>query len=221
MLRALLIDFDGTILDTEDAEYRTWQEVYERYGQVLDLETWATVVGTSGGSFDPVAHLEHLTDRALPHRDIRRRRRERDLALTGAMDARPGVRSLVAQAQGEGIALAIASSSRHEWIEGHLRRLGLLKAFQVISCSDDTGRGKPDPAVYLLALQRLGIRAAEAVAIEDSPNGALAASRAGVACLVVPNAVTANFEFPPVRAMRQSLEGVTLAEIVALLAADA
>lgn len=216
MLKALLFDFDGTILDTEDAEYRTWQEVYARYGQSLALSTWANVVGTAGGGFDPVAHLEQLTGQKLPHQEIRHRRRERDRALTDAMDARPGVRALIAQAEAAGVALAIASSSQHGWVERHLRRLGLIDAFTTICCSDDTGRGKPDPAVYLLALERLGIAASEAVAVEDSPNGALAAARAGVACLVVPNGVTSSFAFPSTAVRRTTLEGVALEDLAGL-----
>ena len=62
----------------------------------------AKVVGAAGGSFDPVAHLEGLIGRSLPNREIRRRRRSRDLALTATMDARPGVRSVVAEAQEQG-----------------------------------------------------------------------------------------------------------------------
>ncbi len=102
----------------------------------------------------------------------------------------------------------------------HLTRLGLLADFPVIASFDETGRGKPDPACFLLALRQLGVQASEAVAIEDSPNGAMAAVAAGLPCLVVPNPVTARMAFPEGMRLHRSLAGLSLAELERLAGAE-
>jgi len=92
-----------------------------------------------------------------------------------------------------GPTLAIASSSR-KWVEGHLLRLGLLDRFHILRCSGDVPRVKPDPALCLAVLEATAVRAGDALALEDSPNGVLAAKRAGLACAAVPNALTARLD---------------------------
>lgn len=210
MIKALVFDFDGTILDTESAEYETWQEVYDRYGQELPLKEWSTIVGSAGHTFDLLAHLEKLVGRPLPRDEIRAERRRRDDQIVEVMPPREGVRELIAEARASGIGLAIASSSPRYWVVRHLSRLGLIDAFPVIASFDETHRGKPDPAAFLLALGELRVQAQAAVAIEDSPNGALAAAAACLPCLVVPNPVTARMRFPEGTRIWPSLGGVTL-----------
>ena len=78
-------------------------------------------------------------------------------------------------------------------MEGSLNRLGLRHYFQCICTREDVERTKPDPALYSQAVRCLGVDPSEAVALEDSPNGALAAKRAGLKCIVVPNSVTRRF----------------------------
>jgi HAD superfamily hydrolase (TIGR01509 family) len=213
MIEALVFDFDGTILDTESAEYETWQEVYHRYGQELPLKEWSLIVGSAGHTFDLLAHLEQLAGRSLPRDEIRAERRRRDDMIVDSLRPREGVVDLIGAAKDAGRRLAIASSSPRYWVDRHLLRLGLLDDFPVIASFDETGRGKPDPATYNHALRRLGLAPTQAVAIEDSPNGAAAAAAAGIACLVVPNPVTARMEFPAGTRIWPSLAGVTLEKL--------
>ncbi len=116
--------------------------------------------------------------------------------------------------------MGLASSSGHEWVEGQLRRLGLLHHFHCIRTADDVERVKPHPDLYLSVLRCLGVEPRRAVAFEDSPNGALAARRAGMYCVVVPNPVTAALEFGEHDLRLESLMQAELADLLARLAAS-
>lgn len=214
-LQALVFDFDGTILDTESVVYQSWQEVYRAHGAELLLRDWSLTVGTAG-AFDAVAHLERMIGRPVDRASLVAARRRRDQELLEHADARPGVRALVEQARSRELRLAVATSSGADWVEHHLSRLGLRDSFDAVCSFDDVHVGKPDPAVYRLALQRLRVAAPAATAIEDSPNGMLAARAAGIFCIAVPNAVTANFDFPQPDQRYESLEGIGVDDIEAV-----
>jgi beta-phosphoglucomutase-like phosphatase (HAD superfamily) len=85
--------------------------------------------------------------------------------------------------------LGVASSSSREWVVGHLGRLSITNMFDAIVTEDDVAHVKPDPELYLLTLARLGLDASEALVFEDAPNGVLAAKRAGLFAVAVPNAL--------------------------------
>ena len=192
MIDALIFDFDGLIVDTEEPGFRAWTEIYSEHNCQLSRQLWASSIGLASDAivFDPYAHLESLVGRQIDRDDIRLRRRRRNLELVHAQPIRPGVEAYIADAQGLGLKLAVASSSPRDWVDGHLTRLGLRSHFAAVLCVDDVGRGKPDPAVYLAALKALELTADRAIAFEDSPNGAWAAKRAGIYCVVVPNSMT-------------------------------
>jgi HAD superfamily hydrolase (TIGR01509 family) len=216
-LRALLFDFDGLIVDTETPSLASWQELYRAHGQELTLERWAAAVGTIDG-FDPVAHLEELAG-PIDREAVLPQRVARDLALCEVEELRPGVLGYLEQAREHGLAVAIVSSASRDWIDRHLTRLERAAHFdEIVTADGDVARAKPLPVLYLEALERLGLTAAEAVAFEDSPNGVRAAKAAGLYCVAVPNSVTAQLALDEADLVVPSLEQLPFEQL--LRAAD-
>lgn len=144
---------------------------------------------------------------------VRRRIRERYLALVERQPLLPGVVERIGEARGLGLALGVASSSRRAWVDGHLRRLGLREAFSCLACREDPPGllGKPNPDTYVAVVACLGVPPGQALAIEDSPNGVRAAKAAGLRCLAVPNPLTAHLDLGEADATAASLSDVSLA----------
>lgn len=190
-INALVFDFDGLILETEEPGFIAWQELYQHYGCQLRFEDWAQIIGTSHGGFDPVKELERCIGRPLNGSDDalqRRQARENEMIL--AQPVLPGVKQYLQDAHRLGIKVGLASSSPASWVHGHLSRLGLLDYFQVIRTRDDVSISKPHPELYLSALQALSVQPQHSIALEDSPNGVTAAKRAGMYCVAIPTAMT-------------------------------
>lgn len=194
-LKALIFDLDGLIVDTETPDYKTWQDVYGQYGQQLPLSKWGEIIGGTGASdFDPFTYLEHLCGENLDKEAIWIQRRKTYVEILENTDCLPGVCELVNAATAAGLALAVASSSPENWVIGHLTRLNLLDDFAVIVTADDVEKTKPDPALFLLAQQRLEVEKGEAIIFEDSPNGVAAARAAGIFVIAIPNLITQQMD---------------------------
>jgi len=190
MIRALIFDFDGLILDTEGPVFQSWQELYQKFGCVLDLATLAGYIGMSPGSIDLFTPLETCLGRPVDRLILEPQRERRELTLIAEQPIRPGVLAYLTRARQLGLLIGLASSSPCTWVTGHLERLDLIKFFDVIQAAEDVAHTKPDPSLYQTVLHNLGLRPDQAIAIEDSPNGILAARRAGLFCLAVPNPLT-------------------------------
>jgi HAD superfamily hydrolase (TIGR01509 family) len=190
MIRAVVFDFDGLILDIEVPEFQTWQEIYQAYGCELPLAIWATGVGTSADAFNPYTYLEAQLGRPIDREAVQHQRRQRYRELLTVQAVLPGVREYIADAKRLGLHLGVASSSSREWVIGHLTALDLIPYFDCVKCSDDVPRVKPDPALYQAVVETLTLEPQQAVALEDSPNGIAAAKRAGLFCVAVPNPLT-------------------------------
>jgi HAD superfamily hydrolase (TIGR01509 family) len=187
MIKAIVFDFDGLMVDTESSAYDSWQEIYQEFGCVLPLEQWERVLGGSGAEFDPCAYLAELTGQTLDHPALRSRRWERKLALVANEPLLPGVQDAVMYAKEHGLKIGVASSSSRQWVVGHLDRLAITSLFDSIVCADDVERIKPAPDLYLTSVAQLDVLPHQAVAIEDAINGLHAAKAAGLACIVIPN----------------------------------
>ncbi|MGB8214515.1 MAG: HAD-IA family hydrolase [Anaerolineales bacterium] len=196
MIKALIFDFDGLIMDTESPEVDGWKAIYAEYGHEFPLQAWIRdVVGSSAANFDPAAHLAALTGESLDLPALHDRARTYRLQKQSLLPARPGVKEYVKTAKRLGLRLAVASSSKHAWVEGYLHQLGLFDDFEVITCWEDVQHIKPDPELFLKTLAELKLPADAALVFEDSPNGVLAARRAGLRVVAVPNPITAHAAF--------------------------
>jgi putative hydrolase of the HAD superfamily len=111
--------------------------------------------------------------------------------VQSTLPALPGVIDYIKTARRLGLRLAMASSSSHVRLEGYLRQLGLFDDFDVIVCKEDVQRIKPYPDLFLKARDMLKLRSDELLVFEDSQNGLLAARRAGMRVVAVPNPITA------------------------------
>src|SRR5690242_16470715 len=149
VLKAIVFDFDGLILDTEEPVYRSWLEVYQAHGEDLPFERWVQIVGSTNTLFHPQYHLEERLGKPLPKEVLERR--------IG-------------------------------------RRTEMVLDLAVLDCLD--------------------VKAAEAIAIEDSPNGIAAAKRAGMRCVAIPNPITAGLDLSEADVTLASLGDVTLADLL-------
>jgi len=218
-IRAVVFDFDGTLVDTETSAYETMCSLYKDHGQELPLETWAVCIGTVGG-FDPVADLEGKTGKELDKEEFHALFKARHVEHLSDASLRPGALERLEEARRLGWKIGLASSSDLAWIEKHLHRQGIREYFEVIRSSDDVKRVKPDPELYLLAAEALGVKPEEALAIEDSMNGLRAAKAAGMWGLAVPNPVTAHMNFSEADIVVQGLDRITFDGILSALKQD-
>lgn len=209
MIRALVFDFDGLILDTETPLIDAYGEMYAAQGLAFDREQFIRHVGHADYSFDPWAPFPATADRAALEEERRRRNRE----ILVHQPVLPGVLSLLDAARDAGLKLAMASNSSHDWVEGHLSRLGLHDRFSFFACRGDTPSPKPEPDLYRLAVNQLGARSHEAIAFEDSASGTLAARRAGLWVVAVPNPCTHEHDLGSAHLRIDSLANVTLDDL--------
>lgn len=207
-LRAVVFDFDGLILDTEEPIYRSWLEVYQAHGQELPFDRWMLIVGSSNAAFDPRGNLEARLGRALTQ-DVLDARLRRRTELVLEKPILPGVAELAGACRAAGIKTGVASSSTRSWVTEHLQRLDLLQLFDCVRCRDDVAAVKPAPDLYAASLACLGVKPREAMAIEDSPNGVFAAKAAGMFCVAVPNTITAGQDLSQADLVLASLAGAT------------
>ena len=215
MIRALVFDFDGLILETEGPIFLSWQEVFASFGFPLSFDIWATTIGTADAEFQPAPALEQLVGRALDWEQIEPGRHARELALAEAQPLLPGVAQALVDARRLGLKLGVASSSSRAWVEGHLQRRGLRDYFQAVRTSDDVRFTKPDPELDMAVLSALGVPGDQALALEDSTPGIRAAKAAGMYCVAVPNHLTRELPMHEADLRLESLEEMPLEQLLA------
>lgn len=210
MLRALIFDFDGLILDTETPEFHAWQEIYRLHDTELAIEDWLPCIGT-GSVFDPHAHLETLIGGTLDRQEVASARKLCNKKLLARETLRPGVLSTLQAAQAANLQIGLASSSSRAWVEPHLLRLGIAEFFETLQTADLVEAVKPHPELYQRALSALQVDAGQAIALEDSLNGLRSARSAGIFTVVIPNVMTRNLDLREADLLLESMEEFDLA----------
>lgn len=201
------------MIDSESIDYYVWQQIYESYDQDLSLDKWISGIGSSH-MFDPIEDLQMLLDRSLDSKKIIARHDQQVQQLEQNLSLMPGVMSYIQDAKKYGLKVALGSSSNCSRIRQHLSRLNILDYFDSIKCSDDVTLSKPDPEVFELVLAELKILPEQTIILEDTPNGVIAAKRAGTYIVAVPCKMTASLTFEDADLRLSSLTDMSLKTLI-------
>ncbi len=221
MIRALIFDFDGLIVDTEWPLIEAYRLVHVAHGVRFDETLFIRSVGHAEYAFDPwhgfFVRPSSRSDGGSPHTDraaldLERRTHKDRLLLE--QPVLPGVAELLNAARARELRLGLASNSERAWVEPHLIRLNLLHHFEFLACRGDAPTPKPAPDLYKLVLNQFGLRGHEAIAFEDSATGTLAAKRALLHVVAVPNRCTAHHDLSAADLRLGSLADTSLDDLL-------
>jgi HAD superfamily hydrolase (TIGR01509 family) len=216
-IEAIVFDFDGLLMDTESTLLECWQYEWRQHGLELDP---ATFFADHGGDItaERYRQLAAAVGPGYDYETSHARRTAYRERLHESLGLRDGIDAWLVQAHDAGLRCAVASSSHEHWVTSMLRRTGRLDAFDVFAFGNEVPAPKPAPDVYLLALDRLGLKPAQAVAVEDSPHGVAAAKAAGLACIAIPNPFADPARFTAADLLLTSAADLTLKAALGALA---
>lgn len=206
MLEAVIFDMDGLLADTEKLHMAAYRKALGAYGRDLDdrkfSEHWIR---------DGKGIAEYLQETKIPllANDIRRIKAEVFLELvSSSAEPMPGAIELLRMLESRK-RLALASSSYRADVDGILNKLGIVHYFETIVSRSDVLRVKPFPDIFLCAAERMRLEPAQCVVIEDAEKGIVAAHRAGMKSIAVPNIYTINNDFSKASIALKSLDEIT------------
>lgn len=207
--RALIFDCDGVLAETERDGHRVaFNRMFadKGYGIEWDVALYKELLKVGGGKermkhfFDRMSWPAGTSDREALIKELHQLKTAyyTEIIESGQLPLRPGVARLVDEAVAAGVRLAVCSTSNEKAVHAVIEKLlgpERKAKFDVILAGDIVSRKKPDPEIYRLAQQRLGLAPAECVVIEDNRNGLLAAKGAGMYCVVTTNGYTEDEDF--------------------------
>jgi len=196
-IQGLLLDFDGTLLDSEPWHHQAWNEVLREHQiQLTEAQYMSLIVGHATAHCAGIVNRHFGTDFEAKWLEDAVDAQVNEWFQSRPLPENPGVEELLRWSREVGLRVAIVTGSSRMLVETALERTGWGEWIERIVADDDVQRGKPDPEGYSAALQQFGLQPEAGVAIEDSATGAAAALAAGAACLVCPNRYTATQTYP-------------------------
>lgn len=213
LIKGVIFDFDGLIVDTETTWYEAFKEVfYESHHINIDLLGYSQCIGT--GNDVLYNYFRELAGETVNCEMLEKHAAIRYETMMKAPILREGVKDYLDEAKQNNLKIALASSSSKSWVHKYLTQLNIMEYFEVINTQDDVSNIKPDPELYLKTLIDLGLSREETIVFEDSLNGLSAAKQAGIRCVIVPNNVTKHLKFENFDERIKSMGEISLSELL-------
>jgi membrane protein len=183
MIKAVLFDIDGTLIDSNDLHVEAWHQVFSEAGHEIERSAIHDQIGKGGDNLVP-ALLPHLSQGEQKALADGQGRLFKQLFLDKATPF-PAARELLRHVHDTGRKVVLASSASQEELQHYVRLLDIEDIVSASTSIDDVSASKPEPDIFALALKKVGIAAGEAVAVGDTPYDAISAGKAGVATIAL------------------------------------
>ena len=194
MIKAVIFDMDGVLIDTEKWLNRFWCQAAAEAGFQMTKEQALEIRSLAGRYAGP--YLQSVFGTEFDYEKIRERRKElmKEHIEKYGIEKKPGVEEALDFLKQKGMKTAVATATDPERTKDYLTQIGIYERFDGIICASMVKNGKPEPDIYLYACEQLGESPAECLAVEDSPNGIRSAFRAGLGVVMVPDLTGPDME---------------------------
>lgn len=208
MIKAIIFDMDGLIVNTETLYSKAVQKVIGKREKQYTFKVKRQMMGRTG-----IEAMRILKDKLGLKKSAEEILKEREKIYGRILSQTkikpfPGTLELLKLLNALRIKKALASSSSGKWIKLTLKKLNIAKEFKVVVSGDEVKKGKPNPEIYLLAAKRLDLSPQDCLVLEDSLAGVKSAKRAGMKCIAVPNKYTKGIDFSRADKVVNSLEEI-------------
>ena len=208
-IQAVIFDMDGLMVDSEPLQTEATISFLKRHGHTFNVDDRSDMVGRK--TIEALAMVKQKYQIPMTLEDIFRERESIYLELVHhKLEMQAGLESLLRRLKEAGYAIALASSGYREYVNLVLDKFHLREFFQTMVTGDEAQEGKPSPEIFLMAAKRLGVSPAACLVLEDAQHGVLAAKRAGMRCIAVPNSITEHQDFSLADVVVSSLDEVTI-----------
>jgi HAD superfamily hydrolase (TIGR01509 family) len=186
-IKLAIFDMDGLMFDTEVISLNSWLKVSQVHGYDLSKDVILELVGRN--KIDGGKVMRNHLGQEFPYEKIYDDRviDSEEFVLNNGVPIKEGLLELLDTLDNMGIKKAVATSTSRNRAEVILGKAGVLQRFDTIVCGDEIKRGKPDPDIFLKACGKIGVEPGSAIVLEDSEMGLIAANRAGIKCILIPD----------------------------------
>lgn len=188
-VKAVIFDMDGLMIDTEPVGKMLVKKSHEKFGYDVSEEMFSHLIGSNEQSAKN--YYESVFGKDYPYYDIKAYRDElrKEYFSSHKLEVKKGLYDFLAYLKDKGIKMAVASSTRYERVVSNLKEVEVYDYFDVIVGGDQVENGKPAPDIFLKAASMLGVNNDEAVVLEDSKNGILAAYSGKIPVICIPDLI--------------------------------